>query len=260
MQADAARAPRLATSLTSVPLRRLHSLAGVFPVGVFLVLHIGIQARGVPGDRALARFSSWLDHWPFLGALQLFGIVLPLSFHALYGIRLALASDPRSDAARDRRSRDALGTAQRVSGVVALLFIAYHGWELWAQKLLGRIGPDAFAPLLASRLSSTEGGVPVEAVVYLFGISATVFHFTNGLFRFSRSLGFFLDKRRKRALSIAFAALGVVIFLLAATTTIYFATGLRLPPQGPDTSVTDPWCSVIDPRASPPAPFEKRTR
>jgi succinate dehydrogenase/fumarate reductase cytochrome b subunit (b558 family) len=193
-------------------------------VAVFLILHLAINARGMAGEAAFERSAAAVRRLPLWGAIELFGIVLPLAFHALYGVKLALDS---SRAPPGRYVRDAVYLAQRVSGVITLLFIAYHLWDFWAAKLLGRIEPEAFYGLLASRLSSTAKGVPLNALVYLLGVSAAVFHMTNGLFAVSRTFGFITSRRGRKALLVLLALLGGGVWLLGASTAIYFATGLR---------------------------------
>jgi succinate dehydrogenase/fumarate reductase cytochrome b subunit (b558 family) len=181
---------------------------------------------------------------PFWGVIEIVGIVLPLTFHALYGVKLAIQI-PR-EAARDRYGSDGLVLAQRASGVVTFLFIGFHLWEFWAQKLLGRVGPETFYPLLTAHLSSTWAGIPAVAAFYLVGIGAVSFHFANGSFALARLFGMVTSDGRRRDLAFAAGALGFAIFLVGASTAVYFATGLRWPAWVSHGSAPSPRCSVID--------------
>lgn len=251
MQAVAPPIVRSSAASRELLLRTLHSLSGVFPVAVFLILHLVVNARGIAGEAAFERTASAVRRLPLWFAIELLGIVLPLTFHAAYGVKLAF---DRSRATPGRYVRDGAYLAQRVSGLVTLAFIAYHLSDLWAAKLLGRVEPQAFYGLLASRLSTTVKGVPLIALLYLVGVSAATFHMTNGLCAVARTLGFVTSQRGRRALLAFLVLLGGGVWLLGASTTIYFATGVRWTALAPGGSA--PWCSVVDrdDSRSPPTP------
>src|SRR3954454_8940154 len=66
--------------------RRLHSLSGIIPVGAFLLEHILVSnATAINGPTAYAHQVRFLGSLPFVLGLELFGIWLPLLFHAGYG-------------------------------------------------------------------------------------------------------------------------------------------------------------------------------
>ena len=72
-------------------LRRLHSLSGIVPVGAFLFEHILISnSTAISGPLAYARQVSFLANLPLVFFLELFGIWLPIAFHALYGFYIQL--------------------------------------------------------------------------------------------------------------------------------------------------------------------------
>jgi succinate dehydrogenase/fumarate reductase cytochrome b subunit len=116
---------------------------------------------------------------------------------------------------------------QRVTGIVAFVFIGYHLYEYRIQKWLFGMRSEAFYGTLSAHLSSTTAGVPWLAVFYLIGIASAVFHFTNGLWGFCFSWGLTVTRRAQRRAAVLFLALGVVLFLLGANTVIFFATGSR---------------------------------
>ena len=250
MEADALRVHT--SSRRSFLLRRLHSLSGIFPVGVFLVSHLFTNAKALKGQPFFDRAVADINHLPFLPLLEIFGIFVPLAFHALYGVKLAF--EGRVTVLRYPYTRNVLYMLQRVTGLVALLFIAWHLWEFRVPKLLGHMSADAFYPTLESHLSSTYGGLPVLAIVYLVGIAASVFHFANGLFTFCFSWGICLTRRSQRLFAMAFAVFGAIIFVMGAQTTLFFATGAQFPAVAdPNSSPTFEQCSVVDPTPRAPA-------
>ena len=252
MEADTLRVR--ANSRRSFLLRRLHSLSGIFPVGIFLVSHLFTNAKAQRGQAFFDRAVAEINHLPFLPLLEIFGIFIPLAFHALYGVKLAF--EGRVNVGRYPYSRNVLYTLQRVTGLIAFAFIAWHLWEFRVPKLLGRMTADAFYPTLEAHLSSTYGGFPVLAAVYLVGIAASVVHFANGLFTFSFAWGFCVTRRSQRLFATAFGLLGVVVFVMGAETTLYFATGAQFPAAAdPNSSPTFEQCSVVDPTPRAPSPL-----
>jgi succinate dehydrogenase/fumarate reductase cytochrome b subunit (b558 family) len=226
-------------------LRRLHSLSGVVPVGVFLVEHLWTNAKATAGQPSFDRAVREINHLPLLPIIEIFGIFLPLAFHAIYGVKLAFEARP--NVVKYPYSRNWLYTMQRVTGVAAFVFIGWHLWEFRIAKLLGRMGPDDFYPTLALHLSSTIKGLPVMAVVYLTGVAASVLHFANGLWAFSFSWGLCVSRRSQRLFAVGFAAFGVLIFIMGANTVLYFATGARfMSIPGTNSSPTPERCSVVD--------------
>lgn len=235
-------------------LRKLHSLTGVVPVGAFLLEHLWTNAKALHGQAHFDSAVSEINHLPYLWALEVFGIFLPLAFHALYGVKVAFESHP--NVARYTYTRNWMYTLQRVTGIVALAFILYHLWEFRVAKLMGTMTADAFYPTLCAHLSSTGAlGVPWVALFYLVGIGATVLHFANGLFGFCFSWGITVSRRAQRLAAATFGVLGIALFVFGANTVFYFATGARffLPSDaGADTAGQ---CDVAPPaNASPPAP------
>jgi succinate dehydrogenase/fumarate reductase cytochrome b subunit (b558 family) len=248
---DALRAH--ARSQRSFLLRRLHSLSGVFPVGVFLVSHLWTNAKALHGQPSFDRAVAGINHLPLLAGIEIFGIFLPLAFHAIYGVKLAF--DGRINVARYPYSRNVLYTLQRATGLVAFAFIAWHLWEFRVPKLLGKMTTDAFYPTLEAHLSSTYRGFPLLAVVYLVGIAVSVVHFANGLFTFSFSWGLCTTRRSQRLFATGFGLFGVLVFVMGAQTALYFATGAQFPrAPDPNSSPTFEQCAVVDPTPRVPSP------
>lgn len=217
-------------------LRKLHSLSGVLPVGGFLCFHLWTNAKAMQGQARFDSAVAEIHHMPYLPVLEA-GILLPLLFHALYGVKLALESKP--NVKLYSYSRNWMYTLQRTTGLIAFAFIAYHLWELWAQKQLGRLPAEQFYGALCANMSSTVKGVPIVALVYLLGIAASVFHFANGLWGFCFSWGITVSRRAQRGAAGVFGLVGLALFLLGANTAIYFATGSRIalpfaPASGPE--------------------------
>ena len=205
-------------------LRKLHSLTGVVPVGVFLVEHLWTNASALRGRASFDDAVGQIQAMPALPAIEVVGILLPLAFHAVYGLVLALRAQPNVQ--RYFYARNWLYLFQRITGVVALLFLLVHLWEFRVHKWLLGMDVGAFYDTLGAHLSSTgSGGVPWMALLYLVGIGSACFHFANGLCTFVVGWGITQTRRAQTVFGWTFAALGVAMFLVGVETTVWFATG-----------------------------------
>lgn len=204
-------------------VRKLHSLAGVVPIGAFLVEHVWTNAAALDGPAAYERAVGRIRSLPGLVALEWLFIFLPLAFHSFYGVWLTLRGRP--NAVRYPYARNWLYVMQRATGVVALVFLAWHLYEFRVQTWLYGMRPVAFYGTLAAHLSATRAGVPLAALFYLLGLFASVFHFTNGMWGFCFSWGLTTSRAAQRRSAWVFAVLGAGLFALGGATVLHFATG-----------------------------------
>ncbi len=122
-------APLRAGQGYSFVLRRLHSLSGIVPVGAFLFEHILISnSTAVTGPDAYARQVSFLANLPLVFFLELFGIWLPILFHALYGFYIWYRGDGNTVAYP--WSGNWMYTAQRWTGGIAFVYILWHTYTM----------------------------------------------------------------------------------------------------------------------------------
>jgi succinate dehydrogenase/fumarate reductase cytochrome b subunit (b558 family) len=208
--------------------KKWQSLTGVVPLGIFLLEHLWTNAKALQGAEAFNGAVADLQAIPLLPVLELFGIFLPLAFHSLYGIYLAIRG--RQDSLQHTYANDSLYLLQRVSGVLAFAFILYHLATIWLQKLLSGLSPDAFYQTLEAQLSSTHWGVPWAALFYVIGLAATVFHFANGVPPFCIAWRLTVTANAQRRVAIASWVLGGFLFSLGTDTVVFFATGSRFFP------------------------------
>jgi len=199
-------------------LRRLHALTGIVPVGVFLVEHLVTNSRAIQGQTCFEHAVDWIIQLPFLPAIEIFGIFVPLAFHALYGVKLAFAS--KQNVGQYGFSANWMFLLQRLTGMITLVFIIFHLKDFRIAKLLGQMPHTAFF-----REMETQLGDKGKALFYLLGITASVFHFANGLRTFAFSWGLTISKRSQRYTAWGVAGLGAVLWFLGANTVLFFATG-----------------------------------
>ena len=73
-------------------LRRIHSLLGVIPIGAFLLVHLTVNHQATKGAGAFDKASQFMESLPFLLALEILLIYLPILYHALYGVHIAFTA------------------------------------------------------------------------------------------------------------------------------------------------------------------------
>jgi succinate dehydrogenase/fumarate reductase cytochrome b subunit (b558 family) len=204
---------------------------------------LGGQARF---DAEVARIQAI----PALPLVEIGGIFAPLAFHAVYGVWIATRGSANPSAYPF--ARNWMYVLQRVSGVVVLLFVLGHLWEIRVQKWLFGMSVSSFYPTLEAHLSSTTFGIPWIALGYLLGIAASVFHLANGLVTFCMSWGITVGRASQRRAARLFGALGAALFVLATLTVLKLATGMNLLPG--DDGETEPAPACGPSAAAPQSP------
>jgi succinate dehydrogenase/fumarate reductase cytochrome b subunit (b558 family) len=197
-------------------LRRLHSLAGVVPLGVFLAEHLWTNAHAVFGRDAFNRAVGEIQAMPMLAYVELVGIVLPLAYHAAYG--LVVSAQGSVNVGRYGYARNWMYVLQRVTGVVAVAFIALHLWQYRVRKLTGALAWQDFYQQLGADLNTRW-----IFAFYVAGVSATVFHFANGLWLFGNTWGITVSPTSQRRAAWVCGAVGVALWALGVNTLLHFA-------------------------------------
>ncbi|MFT8871675.1 MAG: succinate dehydrogenase [Sporolactobacillus sp.] len=180
---------------------RLHSLLGVIPIGLFLVIHLGANYQATRGVRAYNQAASFIEHLPFLLLLEILFIYLPIVFHAAYGIYLACTSS--TNVGRFNLMRNWAFTLQRFSGLFLFIFILWHVWET---RVAAALGTSLNFEMMHRILSQ-----PAMFVFYAIGMLCTVFHFSNGLWAFCVHWGLLVSPKSQRIGS--YVALILFLFL-----------------------------------------------
>lgn len=168
--------------------RRLHSLLGVVPVGLFLVVHLVVNHFATAGEEAYNKATAFMGNLPFLLFLEIFVIYLPLLFHAIYGLYIAFTA--QNNVSRFNTFRNWMFLLQRVTGVITLIFVAWHVWETRVQAALGQeVNFDMMANIVDN---------PFMLWFYIICIVSAVFHFANGLWSFFVSWGITMTPHSQR--------------------------------------------------------------
>lgn len=210
-------------------LRRLHSLTGVLPIGAFLVEHLysNYQAVGPGGSARFDGVVKDLQTNPVIVWLEIFGIGVPILYHAFYGI--FIAAQARYNSGHYGYGANWRFLFQRITGVILLCYIVYH---VWNTRLMPVTHPDTFAAsnglityqYMRDYLNGVHLGIPVWSL-YIVGTLAACFHFANGLWGFLIHWGITVGPRVQRASAYACAGLGVLLAALGLNSLYAFVVG-----------------------------------
>lgn len=197
-------------------LRRAHSLCGALPLGVFLVEHLVTNASALYGRRAFATAVERIQRLPGLVWLEALGIFAPLVFHAVYGVFIARRA--KLDVARYPYLSHWMFVLQRATGVLAFAFVLVHLWQFRVAKARATLDASQFYGAIDRTLAD-----PLWFGVYLAGLSATVFHFANGLRTASDTWGIVTSDRGRTTVAWVAAIVGIALWALGVDTMYHFA-------------------------------------
>ncbi len=197
---------------SSFILRRLHSLSGVFPLGFFLLEHMFSNAFILFGPEAYNRQIHFLQSLPFVVFLEITFIALPILYHSIYGIVVTITG--KTNYSSYPHTQNALYILQRITGIIALIYIAYHVYET-------RIVNAMYGTEISFARMQDIMSRPVIFWFYILGLAAVCFHFANGIWGFCVSWGFTVSDRAQRRVGIAFGLLGLLIFVIGTLSLVH---------------------------------------
>lgn len=230
-------------------LRRLHSLSGVAPIGLFLFPHLTTNSSIVWGEKmnsssvstdALADAGGFLPHagvetfqheveWihnlPALILIEIGVLFLPILFHAVVGVWFANSGKLNVD--RYRYQKNWRYTLQRLTGYVGVVFIFMHIISLRFGVEFGGLMP-AFDPKAASSSTAIhmqEGALGMfMPVFYLACVLSLIFHFANGLWTAAITWGLTVSAAAQRRWGYVCGVIGVLLSGAGITAILGFAT------------------------------------
>ena len=196
-------------------LRRLHSLSGIVPVGLFLLEHFISNAFATRGPAAYTKQVELLSSFPFVVALELFGIWLPILYHGLYGFYIWYRGDGNLGAYP--WTGNWMYSAQRWTGGVTFVYMLWHTWHLRFTGVHILAHPGA-----AFGKVQGEFQHPWAVAFYALGILCASWHFSYGLWLFAVKWGIVTGDRARRRLGYLALAIGLVFVGVGAATMYSF--------------------------------------
>jgi succinate dehydrogenase / fumarate reductase, cytochrome b subunit len=221
-------APLRAGQGYSFVLRRLHSLSGIVPVGLFLIEHFISNAFATRGPSAYTKQVELLSSFPFVVALELFGIWLPILYHALYGFYIWYRGE--GNVAEYPWTGNWMYTAQRWTGAIAFCYMVWHTWTMRFTGIHLLSHPGAAFGKVQEEFQS-----PWAVAFYAVGILCASWHFAYGLWLFAAKWGITTGDRARRKFGYVCVVIALLFIGVGAATMYSF---LNTPLQPLETSGT----------------------
>lgn len=202
-------------------LRRLHSLTGIVPVGIFVIFHLFTNAQLAIGD--FQHEVEWIHSLPALLAMEV-GLWVAIGFHAGLGLVYTLRGN-KSNVHRYTYTDNWRYFFQRVTGLIALVFIFFHVATLrWGWDIAGWYTPFALdggtgeQPLAEASVAIALEN-PLVLVFYIIGSVSVIYHWSNGLWTAAITWGLTLSVKAQRRW-------GYVCIGMAAVLTLFLAAAI----------------------------------
>jgi len=211
-------------------LHKLHSLTGVLPIGLFLIFHFTANAYSLRGAVEFDTAVRAIGYAPFILLLEVGVIFLPILFHAIYGLMIvAEMPGPGGNVAHYGYERNWLYVMQRWTGVIAIVYLAFHVYDTTALKyyyeLTGGVGSKdlGFQSISYRAMAWRFANVPY-LLFYIVGITSACLHLGNGLFNFTIRWGIAIGAGAQKASAAIGWILGAGMALLGIIIAVNFAS------------------------------------
>jgi succinate dehydrogenase / fumarate reductase, cytochrome b subunit len=182
------------------------------PLGIFLLEHFYTNSKALTGAADFNGAVKDLQSIPYILFVETFGIFIPLIYHAVYG--LVITAEARPNNLHYPYARNWFYTIQRVTGIILFFFILFHVLN-FRFGLIPGLNTESVAhhPDKSFEIVAREFRMWWVFIIYLVGITSTVWHFANGIWLFLVDWGITIGERAQRL--TGYACIGFGIFLLA---------------------------------------------
>ena len=202
-------------------LRKLHQLSGIVPLGLFLLEHFYTNSKALTGAADFNNAVKELQSIPYILFVEIGGIFIPLIYHAVYGLVITMEARPNN--LNYPYPRNWFYLIQRITGVILFFFIAFHvlNFRFGLVPGLNTISV-AHSPEMAFDIVSREFHMVWVFLIYMVGITATVWHLANGIWLFLVDWGIAIGERAQRLTGYACIGFGVFMLLVGINAAIAF--------------------------------------
>jgi succinate dehydrogenase / fumarate reductase, cytochrome b subunit len=184
-------------------LRKLHSLCGIIPIGLYLCEHLFSNGFATRGPESFNKIVGLLTGLPFLIVIELAVIIVPILFHGIYGLFLTAEHQP--NASQYNYYRNWLFHFQRWTGIVMIIYI---GWHVYSTRIMSLVTGQHMTFAYMEHVVQND----LYFVFMVLGLAASVFHFSNGLWNFFIKWGITVGSESQKWSLVLFTVLGWAMF------------------------------------------------
>ena len=202
-------------------LRKLHQLTGIMPLGFFLLEHFYTNSKALTGAADFNTAVKDLQSIPYILFVEIGGIFIPLIYHAVYGMVITVEARPNN--LHYPYARNWFYTIQRITGIILFFFIAFHVLNFRFGLIPGlNTVSVAHHPEQSFNIVSGEFRIIPIFIVYVIGITATVWHLANGIWLFLVDWGITIGERAQKISGYACLGFGLVLLAVGINAAVAF--------------------------------------
>jgi succinate dehydrogenase / fumarate reductase, cytochrome b subunit len=202
-------------------LRKLHQLSGIMPLGIFLLEHFYTNSKALYGQADFNTAVKDLQSIPYILLIEIGGIFIPLIYHAVYGLVITVEARPNN--LNYPYPRNWFYTIQRLTGVILFFFITFHVLNFRFGLIPGlNTMSVAHHPDQAFQVVAREFSMVPIFIVYMIGITSTVWHLANGIWLFLVDWGITIGERAQRLTGYACIGFGAVLLAVGINAAVAF--------------------------------------
>jgi len=202
-------------------LRKLHQLSGIMPLGFFLLEHFYTNSKALYGQAAFNTAVNDLQSIPYILLVEIGGIFIPLIYHAVYGLVITVEARPNN--LNYPYPRNWFYTIQRVTGIILFFFITFHVLNFRFGLIPGLNALSvARNPDQAFQTVAREFSMAPIFIVYVIGITSTVWHLANGVWLFLVDWGITIGDRAQRVAGYACIGFGAILLVVGINAAVAF--------------------------------------
>jgi succinate dehydrogenase / fumarate reductase cytochrome b subunit len=202
-------------------LRKLHQLTGIMPLGFFLLEHFYTNSKALTGAADFNGAVKDLQSIPYILFVEIGGIFIPLIYHAVYGLVITVEARPNN--LHYPYSRNWFYTIQRVTGMILFFFITFHvlNFRFGLIPGLNTVSvahhPEQSFDIVAGEFRR----IPIF-IIYVIGITSTVWHLANGIWLFLVDWGITIGERAQKITGYACLGFGIVLLAVGINAAVAF--------------------------------------
>jgi succinate dehydrogenase / fumarate reductase cytochrome b subunit len=211
-------------------MRKLHQLTGIVPLGLFFFAHMFTNAKAMNGEASFVKAVKEIHDIPFLLFIEIFGIFLPLAFHAIYGV--IISSEARPNVLTYNYGRNWFYLSQRITGIFLFFFIIFHLLHYRFGLVPGLTDVAVAGNAAASfDIVAADMAIPWVLAFYILGVAATAWHLAYGFWLFAVDWGIVIGERAQKFALYGCAALAFGLFAVGTNAAVAFIRPCGLMPE-----------------------------
>ena len=188
-----------AVSLRPILMKRLFSISGIVPLGIYTIVHLWNNNYSWQGPEVFNKHLLESRNIPFYTLITILFLYIPLVFHTVYGLYVAKQARAVivTGLIRNPYFEMLKYVLQRLSGLGLMLFLGAHIYKTKIETLTEGVLPDY------KHMREAFGEViPPVRIIYFLGVLGLAYHLSNGLWSACITWGLTINAKSQRMVQV----------------------------------------------------------